>query len=62
MNCRSLIEDRESIDTEIHIDGVPITAKPDRSLECTFGKSGQTKTIDVFLEVSIDLPSLVQNC
>lgn len=43
----------------IGVDGVDMTAQPDRSLFCMFGESGHQRTIEVVSEVCISLPLLV---
>ena len=48
---RSLIGGRSSDPTTIWIDGTPLSAEPDSSLFCTFGKVGYKKTIYVVIEV-----------
>ena len=36
---------------DIKVDGIHMTAQPDRSLFCTSGESGRRRTVEVMLEV-----------
>lgn len=51
MIWRLLSGGRNSDVAIIRIDGIPMSAEPDSSLFCTFGKAGYMKTISVVVEV-----------
>ena len=52
----SLLNDnRDSTVFDIGVDGIRMTAQPDKSLFCSFGEPGHQRTVEVMFEVCIRL-------